>query len=127
MESWSEEDRQRNLRTRSSEIPPEFGGDPVKGVSGKKYEQMEFDFGKGDTTPDFLRYDQKTYEAKQEKYIQDHWVLKNNVCNTIMQVKGIIDSVMDSMGHGGGSSNDTYEYALWGASELLQNAIDLLE
>lgn len=99
-EYWDRHIRQNN-------IPPEFGG-PVKGVTGKDYEQLEFDFG-----------------APEKP--KDDWLLKNNVTNHILQAKAIVETVMDNMGSAGGVTNDNYEFALWGASELLQNAVDLLE
>lgn len=101
----------RTIRQNQDQIPPEFGG-PVKGVSGKKYEQLEFDFGEP--------------EDKSDTTKNELWALKNNVGNYILQAKAIIDTVMDSMGSSG-FNNDTHEFALWGASELLQNASDLLE
>lgn len=103
----------RTIRQNQDQIPEEFGG-PVKGVSGKKYEQLEFDFGERVELPN------------PPNKSTDLWVLKNNVGNYILQAKAVIDTVMDSMGSSG-FNNDTHEFALWGASELLQNASDLLE
>ena len=103
-------------KIRGEGIPPEFGG-PVKGVTGKKYEQLEFDFSE----PEDL------FESKTQQHQRDVWKLKNDVGNYVMQANAIIKVVMDSMGSSGGSSNDDYEFALWGASELLQKAADLLE
>ena len=100
-------------KIRGEGIPPEFGG-PVKGVTGKKYEQLEFDFGEDEVPVD-----------TQKKV--DLWTLKHDVGNAILQANAIIKMVMDSMGSSGGSANDEYEFALWGASELLQNAQKLLE
>lgn len=108
----------RTIRQNQDQIPEEFGG-PVKGVSGKKYEQLEFDF-------DFLSDTDAELDAKAKKYKDEVWALKNNVGNYILQAKAVIDTVMDSMGSSG-FNNDTHEFALWGASELLQNASDLLE
>ena len=106
-------------KIRGEGIPPEFGG-PVKGVTGKKYEQLEFDF-------DFLSDTDKQLEDKAQQHQRDVWKLKNDVGNYVMLANAIIKVVMDSMGSSGGSSNDDYEFALWGASELLQKAADLLE
>lgn len=108
-------------KIRGEGIPPEFGG-PVKGVTGKKYEQLEFDFSEPENE-DIL----KIGGNPNDTYQRDVWKLKNDVGNCVMQANAIIKVVMDSMGSSGGSSNDDYEFALWGASELLQNAADLLE
>ena len=99
-------------KIRGEGIPPEFGG-PVKGVTGKKYEQLEFDFGE-DEVP----------VATQQT--TDMWTLKNEVGNAILQARAIVDLVNESIGMRVGSDND-HELALWGASELLQNAQKLLE
>lgn len=107
MSRWTEEDRKRNLSSYLGQVPEEFGG-PAKGITGKKYEQLEFDFGAEEPKP------------------KDDWMLKNNVTNHILQAKAIIDIVMNDIGSQGFSSED-HEFALWGASELLQNAADLLE
>ena len=113
MSRWTEEDRQRNLSSYLGQIPEEFGG-PVKGVTGKKYEQLEFDFGEPEpVTP--------------SKPQLDLWRLKDEVGNAVLQADAIIKVVMDSMGSSCGNSNDDYEFALWGASELLQKAAKLLE
>jgi hypothetical protein len=95
-------------KIRGNDIPPEFGG-PVEGVTGKAYEQLEFDFGE-----------------PEEPKPKDDWLLKNNVTNYILQAKGIIDIVMNDIGSQG-FGVENHEFALWGASELLQNAVDLLE
>ena len=99
----------------NSSIPPEFGG-----VTGKKYEQMEFDF-------DFLTDSDKVLDDKVEKYRRDLWDLKNDVGNYVHQAKAVITMVMDNMGSSVGSATDEQEFALWGASELLQKALDVLE
>lgn len=117
MSGWSAEDKQRNLSSYLGQIPEEFGG-PVKGVTGKKYEQLEFDF---------LDATDKQLDVDAAINHQAIWRLKNDVNNHIFQANAIIKLVMDSMGSSGGSANDDYEFALWGASELLQKAADLLE
>ena len=119
MSRWTEEDRERNLSSYLGQIPEEFGG-PVKGVTGKKYEQLEFDF-------DFLSDTEEVLTDKAEKYQKDIWRLKDEVGNAVLQADAIIKVVMDSMGRSCGNSNDDYEFALWGASELLQKAAKLLE
>ena len=96
-------------KIRGNDIPPEFGG-PTKGVTGKQYEQLEFDFG----------------DKEPEQKPKDDWLVKNNATNHVLQAKAIIDIVMNDIGSQGFSSED-HEFALWGASELLQNAADLLE
>ena len=93
-------------KIRGEGIPPEFGG-PVKGVTGKKYEQVSFDF------------DEETKDV-------DLWTLKNDTLNHILQAKAIVNLVTESIGMRVGSDDD-HELALWGASELLQNAEKLLE
>ena len=103
MSRWTEEDKQRNL----------------KGVTGKKYTQPEFDFG-------FAEQSEAQYEADTAKHKMDSWLLKNNVTNHVLQAKAIIDIVMNDIGSCG-TATDDHEFALWGASELLQNAADLLE
>lgn len=110
-------------KIRGNDIPDEFGG-PVKGVTGRDYEQLEFDFA--NSTPDFIELSDAAYEAKAEKSKSDLWTLRNNVSNHIMQARAILDVVMNDIGTGG-RDHDNHEYALWGASELLQNALDLLE
>jgi hypothetical protein len=97
MSKWTEEDKARNLQ----------------GVTGKRYEQLEFDFD-----PDLEPL------ATQEEV--DLWKLKNNTLNHILQAKAIVDVVNESIGQRMGSDDD-HEFALWGASELLQKAVDLLE
>lgn len=115
MSNWTEEDKARNMSSYLGQIPEEFGGS-MKGVTGKKYEQLEFDFSE----PEQLDLNKATQEMD--------WTLRHNVMNYILQAKGIIDLVMDDIGSVGcGSGLDTHEFALWGASELLQNASDLLE
>lgn len=99
-------------KIRGENIPPEFGG-PVKGVTGKNYEQLEFDFS-----------DAVEPLATQEQV--DLWKLKNDSLNHILQAKAIVDLVNESIGMRVGS-DDTHELALWGASELLQKAEKLLE
>lgn len=103
---WDKHIRQNN-------IPPEFSGEPIECITGKKYQQLEFDFG-------------EKREPKSDQYKDELWKLKNNVGNYILQAKAVIDTVMSDMGSNG-SHDDTHEFALWGASELLQNASDLLE
>lgn len=107
-------------KIRGNDIPDEFGG-PVKGVTGKDYEQLEFDFDEH-RVPDFL----KTPEGAQVKQNIDSWTLRNNVSNHILQAKAILELVMNDIGTGG-RDHDNHEFSLWGASELLQNAVDLLE
>lgn len=124
MSRWTEEDRKRNLSSYLGQIPEEFGG-PTKGVTGKKYEQLEFDFGDYQDIS-AVEMDDAALDASITKSKLDDWTLRHNVTNYILQAKAVIDTVMDSMGSSG-FSNDTHEFALWGASELLQNAADLLE
>jgi hypothetical protein len=124
MSRWTEEDRKRNLESYLGQIPEEFGG-PAKGVTGKQYEQLEFDFG-GYQDISAVEIDDAALAASIKGAKHHDWILKNNVTNYILQAKAIISTVMDSMGSSGGH-NDDHEFALWGASELLQNAADLLE
>ena len=92
MSSGFDEYWDRKIRGEGSDIPPEFGG-PVKGVSGKQYEQLEFDFGGRDNDPfDFLYKTDMQLEADQIKHHQDLWKLKNNVGNYVMQARAIIRS-----------------------------------
>lgn len=98
-------------KIRGNDIPDEFGG-PVKGVTGKDYEQLEFDFNEP--------------EMAKVKNAVDSWTLRNNVCNYVLQAKAILELVMNDIGTGG-RDHDNHEFSLWGASELLQNAVDLLE
>lgn len=110
MSSGFDEFWDRHMRSGGS-IPPEFGG-PTNGVSGKQYTQMEFDFGE--------------VADEIEKQV-DLWKLKNDVSNQILQANGIIKLVMDSIGTGGGEVTEDHEFALWGASEILQKAAEMLE
>ena len=103
---------------RQDTIPEEFGG-PAKGVTGKQYEQLEFDF-------DFLSDTDAQLEENAEQHQRDIWRLKNDVGNCVMQASAIITMVMDNIGEGG-RNHDDHEFALWGATELLQKAMDLLE
>ena len=107
-------------KIRQNNIPEEFGG-----VTGKKYEQMEFDFGEDPFA--FLSDSDEVLNQKAETHKRDMWKLRDEVGNKILQAKAIVGLTMDSMGNNIGSSTDDYEFALWGASELLQNAMDLLE
>lgn len=127
MSRWTEEDKKRNLSSYLGQIPEEFGG--VKGVTGKAYQQMEFDFAEPEQLDlgAFGMSDTEFDTATAKKHMDD-WTLRHNTMNYILQAKGIINLVMDDIGSVGcGSGLDTHEYALWGASELLQNAADLLE
>jgi hypothetical protein len=134
MSRWTEEDRKRNLNSYLGQIPEEFGGPvlnsylgqipeefggPVKGVSGKDYEQLELDLGAAGLSD-------KQFDASLKQRTIDEWEVRHNVTNLVFQAKAIIDTVMDSMG-ASGFNNDTHEFALWGASELLQKAADVLE
>lgn len=103
---WDKHIRQNN-------IPPEFSGEPIECITGKKYQQLEFDFG-------------EKREPKNDDYKNELWNLKNNVGNYILQAKAVVDLVMSNIGEGG-RDHDNHEWALWGASELLQNAMDLIE
>lgn len=122
MSRWSDEDRKRNLESYLGRIPPEFGG-----VTGKQYQQMEFDFSEPEDLFSFLSDSDTVLHEKAFKHQQDIWRLKNDVGNAVLQADAIVKMVMDSMGNSGGSANDDYEFALWGASELLQKAAKLLE
>ena len=121
MSRWSEEDKKRNLSSYLGQIPEEFGG-PVKGVTGKKYEQLEFDFAEPEDLLGFLGKSPEQFEADAEKYKHDIWRMKDEAGNYVLQAKAIISMVMDSMGSSGVSVSDDYEFALWGATELLEAA-----
>lgn len=110
-EYWDRHIRQNN-------IPPEFGG-PATGVSGKQYEQLELDFGAADMSD-------REFDASVKHHERDWYKTREDVTNHIMQANAIIKTVMDSIGSSG-FTDDSHEYALWGASELLQKAADLLE
>lgn len=118
MSKWSEEDKQRNLQSYLGQIPEEFGG-PMKGVTGKQYEQLELDLG-------YAGQSDAEFDASVKQHEQDIWDLKHNVSNHIYQANAIIKTVMDSIGSSGGCTDD-HEFALWGASELLQKAVEMLE
>ena len=126
MSRWTEEDKKRNLSSYLGQIPEEFGG-PVKGVTGKKYEQLEFDFAEPEDLFDFLHKSDAQLVADAEKYKRDIWRMKDEAGNYVLQAKAIISMVMDSMGNSGGGTNDDYEFALWGATELLEKAASVLE
>lgn len=104
MSNWTDEDKERNL----------------SGVSGKQYEQLEFDFS-------FLSDSDKVLQQKQDKAKRDAWRIKHDATNYVYQAKAVITMVMDNMGSSVGSATDDQEFALWGASELLQKAVDVLE
>lgn len=116
-------------KIRVNNIPPEFSGEPIECITGKKYEQLEFDFGEPEDPYAFLSDTEEQARKKSERYQKDMWLLKHNVQNYILQAKGIIELVMDDLGELGPGNvvKDRQEFALWGASELLQNASDLLE
>lgn len=118
MSNWSEDDRQRNLGSYLGQVPEEFGG-PAKGVTGKHYEQLELDLG-------YAGQSDEEFEASVKKHEKDFWMLKHNVNSHILQANAIIKTVMDSIGSSGGTTDD-HEFALWGASELLQKASSMLE
>lgn len=111
-EYWDRHIRQNN-------IPPEFGG-PATGVSGKQYEQLELDFGAAGMSD-------REFDASVKRHERDWYKTREDVTNHIMQAKAIIEVVMETIGSGVNLGNDTHEYALWGASDLLQKAVDLLE
>lgn len=114
MSRWTEEDKARNLQG-------------YKGVTGKTYQQLEFDFAEPEDLFSFLSDSDTVLHEKAFKHQQDIWRLKDEVGNAVLQADAIVKMVMDSMGNSGGSANDDYEFALWGASELLQKAAKLLE
>lgn len=118
MSGWTDEDKQRNLQSYLGQIPDEFGG-PVNGVTGKAYEQLEFDF-------DFLSDSDAVAAAKSEEYNRKVWIKRDEATNHILQAKAIITMVMDNIGEGG-RDFDKQEFALWGASDLLEKAAAVLE
>lgn len=119
MSNWTEDDRMRNLGAFMNNIPLEFGG-PAKGITGKQYEQLELDLG-------YAGQSDEEFDASVKKHQADWYKTREDVSNAIHQANGIIKTVMDSMGSSSYGSNDDYEFALWGASELLQKATELLE
>ena len=114
MSRWSEEDKARNLQG-------------YKGVTGKTYQQLEFDFSEPEDLFSFLSDSDTVLHEKAFKHQQDIWRLKDEVGNAVLQADAIVKMVMDNMGGNCGSGLDDYEFALWGASELLQKAAKLLE
>lgn len=126
MSRWSEEDKKRNLSSYLGQIPEEFGGKPIECITGKKYEQLEFDFSEPDDLFDFLGTSQKQFDADAEKYKRDIWRMKDEAGNYVLQAKAIITMVMDNIGEGG-RDFDKQEFALWGATELLEKAASVLE
>lgn len=112
MSNWSEEDKQRNLQSYLGQIPEEFGG-----VTGKQYEQLEFDF----MSMSDEQLDKSTAESRYNILRT-----KEEATNLILQAKAIIGMVMDNIGEGG-RDFDKQEFSLWGASELLDKAASVLE
>ena len=91
-------------------------------MTGKKYEQLEFDFFTPEDPFAFLGASDEVLNRKRYDALRK----REEATNYIHQANAIIKLVMDNIGEGG-RDHDKHEFALWGATELLQKSMEMLE
>ena len=96
---------------RGNSIPPEFGG-PTKGVTGKNYEQMEFDFGEPELAITQTR---------------DTFTARVSIASHVDKARAIVQVMEEGLGTYAISDLEIVELCLGAINDQLQSALDLLE